>query len=334
VQKLKFLLLLCGAALFGFVVSETDLPVAIDLMSNMGAGFVFVLVLYFAAFLIDALAWQLTASTVPVTPTWLYRFYQVRLVGEAFNNVIPAASIGGEPVKAVLLKRCYGLDYREGITSLVLSKTLIVVSLVMFLAVGFALMTFSQKLEDYSSAAMTGLIVFSAGVLAFFVIQRFKLTSRFVSFLSRQQNFKRLTRYLHHVEDVDARLVHFYTKQRDRYFWALILSFANWILGAGEIYVTMHFIGHPIGFLDAWIIEAVAQMVRAAVFFIPAAIGAQEGAMVLIGAAITGSPTAGLAAALIRRLREFIWIGWGLIVFYILKPVEAVEALQSRDSAE
>ena len=56
--------------------------------------------------------------------------------------------------------------------------------------------------------------------------------------------------------------------------------------------------------------------------------------MVLIGAAITGSPTLGLATALIRRLREVIWIVWGLVVFYVLKPAEAAEALRARDRAD
>ncbi|NQV55094.1 MAG: flippase-like domain-containing protein [Rhodospirillales bacterium] len=331
-RNIKILLLVCGLALFALVVAKTDFRSAIDLAGNIGWGFVLVLALYFAAFLIDALAWQLTVPSVPLTLAWLYRFYQVRLVGEAFNSVLPAGSVGGEPVKAVLLKRCYGIDYREGITSLVLSKTLIVVSLVIFLAAGFALMTWSEKLESYSNAALIGLAVFSTGVLAFFVIQRFKLMSLFVSILSQRQSFRRLSKYLSHLEDVDGRLVHFYTKQRNRYFGALALTFANWLLGVGEIYVTLYFIGHPVSFWDAWIIEAVAQMVRSAVFFIPAAIGAQEGAIVLIGAALTGSPSAGLATALIRRIREIIWIGWGLIVFYIFKPTEAVEALQSRDA--
>ena len=136
------------------------------------------------------------------------------------------------------------------------------------------------------------------------------------------------------IEDVDDRLVHFYTNERARFVVALILSFLNWVLGVAEIYFTMQFIGHPISFWDAWIIEAVAQMVRSALFFIPGAIGAQEGAMVLIGTAITGSPTLGLATALIRRLREVIWIAWGLLVFYILKPAEAEEALRSRSGAD
>ena len=81
----------------------------------------------------------------------------------------------------------------------------------------------------------------------------------------------------------------------------------------------MQFLGHPISLIDAWIIESVAQLVRAGTFFIPASIGVQEGAFVIIGAAMSGSPTIGFAIAVVRRIREIIWMGWGIFVFYFLK---------------
>jgi putative membrane protein len=333
-SKIKTGFLLAGIALFGVVIWETDFQGALLLVGNMGVGFALILALYFAAFLIDALAWQLTATTVPVTAVWLYRFYQVRLVGEAFNNITPAASVGGEPIKAILLKRCYGIDYREGVVSLILSKTLIVATLVVFLAIGFAMMIWSQKMADYSTAALTGLIIFSGAVLLFFLVQRFKLSSLIGNKLATRPALSAIKGILDATQDVDDRLVHFYTAERVRFVIALGLSFLNWVLGVAEIYYTMKFIGHPISFWDAWIIEAVAQMVRSALFFIPAAIGAQEGAMVIIGTAITGSPTLGLATALIRRLREVMWILWGLLVFYVLKPAEAEEARRSRRAAD
>ena len=99
-----------------------------------------------------------------------------------------------------------------------------------------------------------------------------------------------------------------------------MFALLNWILGVIEIYYIMKFIGYPISLVDAWIIEAVAQMVRAGTFFVPASIGVQEGAILTIGAALTGSPSAGFTAAIIRRVREVIWIAWGIIVFYVLKP--------------
>ena len=53
-------------------------------------------------------------------------------------------------------------------------------------------------------------------------------------------------------------------------------------------------------------------MVRSILFLVPASIGAQEVAFVVLAGAITGSPAAGVAVALIRRFRELVWILLGL----------------------
>ncbi|CAN0502784.1 unnamed protein product, partial [Ectocarpus sp. 8 AP-2014] len=74
----------------------------------------------------------------------------------------------------------------------------------------------------------------------------------------------------------------------------------------------MRAVGVPVSFSDAVIIEGVTQLVRTGSFFIPLSLGAQEGAIVLIAGSLTGSPSAGLAAALVRRARELLWIVWGL----------------------
>jgi len=99
----------------------------------------------------------------------------------------------------------------------------------------------------------------------------------------------------------------------------------------------MYFLGHPVSFVDAWIIEAVAQLVRTGTFFIPASIGAQEGAFMLVCAAMTGSPVLGVAVAVVRRIREIVWIVWGmgLGLMYTLKPAAGhMAAEESKPGSE
>lgn len=61
-------------------------------------------------------------------------------------------------------------------------------------------------------------------------------------------------------------------------------------------------------------IEAVVQLVRVGVFFVPLAIGTQEGAFTVVVGALTGNPSLGVAAAVLRRCREIIVIGAGLLM--------------------
>jgi len=55
-------------------------------------------------------------------------------------------------------------------------------------------------------------------------------------------------------------------------------------------------------------------LVRVGVFFVPLAIGTQEGAFAVVVGALTGNPSLGVAAAILRRCREIVVIGAGLIM--------------------
>ncbi len=312
---LKTLYVLIGVVLLVLVLSDIDLAEVWQRASGIGWGMAVVLALYLGAFVIDTFTWQMALVSIPLTASWLYRFWKVRMVGEVFNSVMPAASMGGEPVKAVLLKRYYGIGYGKSTVSLILAKTINMISLVVFLAIGFAFMLDSEALSvNQKAIAGLGLAAFFVGTALFFAIQRWRATSLAGTWISRFRFARRVEAGLHHIRDMDERLVGFYTRHRGRFAVAMSLAFVNWLIGIGEIYYTMIFLGHPLSLTEAWIIEAVAQLVRAGTFFIPASIGAQEGAFLLVYTAITGSPALGIAVALVRRLREILWIGWGVAV--------------------
>ncbi len=322
-RHLKFAYLLIGIAILALVVGEIELEEVGALVIQVGWGIAAVVGVYFLAFVIDSFTWQMALTGVPLDAVWLYRMWKVRMVGEVFNTVLPAAGMGGEPVKAVLLNKHYGVGYREGTASLILAKTINLIALVAFLAAGFVLMAYSPALPgSYTTAAGLGLGAFALGIFLFFAVQRLKISSVAGSWIGRRRLGRRIEGLLHHVRDMDDRLAGFYSGHGVRFAGAVGLALVNWLLGAVEIYVTMIFLDRPITLADAWIIESAAQLVRAGTFFIPASIGAQEGAFLLVYGAMTGSPALGAAVAVVRRLREIIWILWGLLLgsIYTFKP--------------
>jgi glycosyltransferase 2 family protein len=323
VRAVKVLYLLLGVGLLALVIAEIDVAEVAAQVARVGFGFLAVLAIYLVAFVIDSVTWQLTIRSIPLNGLWAYRVWKLRMVGEAFNTVMPGGGMGGEPVKAVLLKKHYGVGFGEGTASLILAKTINMLALIAFLVVGFALMIGGTSLPaSYEAVAATGLVGLSVAVALFFVIQRFGVTSLTGTWLSRWRVTRRIEDVLHHIHDVDQRLIGFYTKARSRFAAAVALAFINWLLGVVEVYYVLLFLGHPVSWADAWIIEAAAQLVRTGAFFIPAAIGAQEGTFLLVCGAITGSPTLGVSVAIVRRLREIVWIVWGFTLgsLYSLRP--------------
>jgi uncharacterized membrane protein YbhN (UPF0104 family) len=115
-------------------------------------------------------------------------------------------------------------------------------------------------------------------------------------------------------EDIDRQFASFYSGHRARLCWSLGFAMANWVLGALEVYLIMGLVGFPLSFAEVWMIECMVQLVRTIAFFIPAGLGAQEGAFLIAVGALTGVPSAGVATALVRRFRDVLWIGLSLLV--------------------
>jgi putative membrane protein len=308
---LKLLALLCGFGLFIWMLSRFDMQDIVQHTMSIGLlGFSLILIIYCAEFLCDAAAWQLTITSIAPTPTWLLRLFKVRLVGEAVNNLTPLGGMGGEPVKAAMLKHHYQIEYTEGGASVILAKSLNVFSLVIFLALGLYLMHGDSRIaEELQMAASIGLALLAIGGVGLFIVQHLRISSRGMRKLAAHKGSM-----IERLQEFDEQLIHFYRLHRQRCLIALFLGFLNWVIGALGVMLSIRLMGYPLSFQDAWIIEAMAQMTRAAAFFIPASIGIQEGTFVLFVGTLTGNPALGLATALVRRGREIVWIGLGLVV--------------------
>jgi len=317
----RILFLLIGVALFAAIIANTDLHEALSLVGQMSWGGAIVLALFFISFLGDVFAWQLTLSASSGM-TWYGRLWLVRMVGEAFNYTIPAGGMGGESVKAVLLKRYFGIDYDDAIASLVMVKTINLIALVAFLSIGFALMQFSSAIENaYRNVAAIGLTVLIIAISAFFVVQRFGLLSSTAALFARRGNHPWAEWVVDKIQDVETRFKKFYDGNAVKFIAALGVAFAVWCVGVAEIYATLYFLGYPVSLSEAWMIEAAAQLIRSGTFFIPASLGAQEGIFVVMCGIFTGTPVSGLATALVRRIREITWVAAGFLCSAVLSKI-------------
>jgi len=311
---LKIAYLLVGLALLAVVLSQTELDAAGARIANIGFGIAPLAVIAVAIQAADSFTWQIVLPTAPLNLTWFSRLLAARLAREAFDSIVPAAGLGGEPLKAVLLNRHFALPYRDGIASLVLVRTVNMLTQLVFVAGGMAIgvlvMERSRSILPYALAGFAFLVVAAAIV---FSIQRFKLSSRFLALFGRR--FVALfTDVLAMLRDVEARFIQFYTSGHARFAATAVVSLATWFIGAIEVWAIMGVLGHSVSFQDAWVIEAAAQLVRSAAFLIPSSLGAQEGVFVLVVSALTGEASLGLAAAFVRRGRELLWILAGFLL--------------------
>ena len=149
-----------GFLLLAVVLSKVDLNDLLERMSALGILGVFaILCVYWLYFGADTFSWHLVLPRVPITPSWYFRLFAVRMIGEAYNNITPTASLGGEPIKAWLLKSNWGISLRHSGSSLVVAKTTSMFSLVVFVGIGALLLAYHPNLTPrLESIVMWGLV--------------------------------------------------------------------------------------------------------------------------------------------------------------------------------
>ena len=331
-KPIRILYLLVGISLLVYVLSQTDLNLLWLKLVETGWGIFFVLAIYGVAFMVDTVAWQLTLPSTKVNFHWLYNLWKVRMVGAAFGKMLPFSAFGGAPIKGFILKSHYGISYKEGAASIILIESTHLISMVLFMASGVLFILFDSNLpQTFYIFSTISLSVLTIGIFAFYIIQRLKITSIAGGWISQRPLGRRLEKFLNHLQDFDERLVRFYTRQRSQFFGALGLNLLNWYLGAVEVYVILYFLGHPISFSESIVLETLVELVRAGTFFIPATLGTQEAAFLLATGAITGQPALGVATALMRRVREIVWLILGFAIGwqYSTKPSDLIKAAQN-----
>jgi hypothetical protein len=227
-------------------------------------------------------------------------------------------------VKAFVLQR-FGVPLTEGATSVILAKTALTIAQIAFVIVGLSLFLFRRNAGIASVPTVLALAIAGCGVAAALVIlQRRGL----VAFLARvaQRLLPRASlakRLATRAPEIDARLRSFYGARPRAAALSVALHFAGWITGAGEVYVIMMLIGHPVTVGDAIMIEALAQPTRLAGILIPGTLGVQEaGGMVIFR--LLGLPAElGLVLMLLKRVREVGFSLLGLALLTWLRPARA-----------
>lgn len=312
-RVLKLVYLLGGAALFVALLLALDLDAAIALVWQAGPlGIAALCLVFLVLFALDALMWLVLVPELPRRLGWYRRLLRVRLVGEAFNLVVPAGGFGGEPLKAVLLKSHYGVGYRESSSGLVLARLQGLIGQFLFVAMALVIMALATTLPPlYQASAWIGLVVLAGMTAGFIVTPKLRLSSK----LGRRFGGKRwaagLMKSLAAIESVEDKINAFARAHRARYVLSIVLATLRWSLGAAEMWLAMYVLGHPVSVAEAIVLEGLLQLARSVSFFIPANLGTQDGAVALAAAAMTGVAAAGLGAALLRRVREVIFIAIG-----------------------
>jgi hypothetical protein len=104
-----------------------------------------------------------------------------------------------------------------------------------------------------------------------------------------------------------------------------------WSLGPVEIYLLLSFLGQKATVEVALLTEALGLLIERATFMIPAKLVSQEGGKALILGMLGYPAGIGFTVGLLRRIKELVWVLFGLLSLGVYRLGESREALRTSE---
>ena len=230
-----------------------------------------------------------------------------RWSGESVNSLLPAGQIGG-PVAMVRQLAQRGMSMRDAAAAITVSTTLQAVAQIVFAVFGIALFSAyaaNGAPRDLGVAALIATAVLGALIALFYVAQRRGLFGRALRLASKVFGKRDWSSLATRADAIDTAVKSLYD-QRSRVAASFALSLAGWLVGTAEVWLALRFLGHPVGWIDALLLESIGQAIRGAAFAIPGSLGVQEGGYLLLAPLVGLPPEAALALSLAKRAREIL----------------------------
>jgi uncharacterized protein (TIRG00374 family) len=316
VRLINLILLLIASIFFVWILNEVGWDTLGHYLWQVGWYWPLLMLPYGVVNWVDSCAWKQILINPPATITTT-RLFWLRLGGESLNQLTPTASLGGEPFRAARLQ-AYGVPLEVASASVVIMKGILVLSLTLYIFTGLALAPafLPEAAKHMLFLCLAALGLAAAGTL-FVVVQGRGPCGNSFRFLSRRGWLPHFLRdHEGFLTDVDTAMSHFYRQHPARAVRCFFLFFGSWLLHAVEVFIIFWLLGHPISLALAVCLDSLAMLFTALGFFIPAAIGVQEGGNILLALGFKLGFELGAAFSILRRIREAFWLSLGLIVVW------------------
>jgi putative membrane protein len=240
----------------------------------------------------------------------------LRFVREATNALLPLAQVGGDLVGA----RCLALHGAKGTVaaaSVIVDVLIQAATQLVFAIIGLVLLAAFEGNELLTWPIAIGIAVAIPALAAVFMIQGHRgqaLIKKLMALVAAGREWQ----VFGTIDDLFDRLNSFYSNWR-RLIRSFLWHLGGWFVGAIEVWIVLQFMGYAVTVEQAVIVESLMHAVRGAAFAVPGALGAQEGALIVLCALFGVPPEAALALSLVKRIPDIVLGVPGLLAWQAME---------------
>ncbi len=320
IKTLKIALALCILCSLFIFVRATDFGKVSASIQQVGYKFGLLMFITGIAYYFGTLSWQycLGWSFAAVSTA---RLFLIRHIGETVSLINPASLVGGETVKAMLLKD-YNLNKNLAVASILSSRAIMVVTQLLMFTLAFTILALSDETFEiipmdshwllYGIMAMLLLL----GCMYFFwlPVKLQILTTKHGLLLKQKTRALRLK-----IGGVFTELRLLFKHHKKMLLLASLFAAMHWIVGSLEFYFILKFLGVKASIPQALLVDMGIIFFKVAGAFIPGQIGVEEygNKVMLLAIGIPGTEI-WITASILRRTRQLIWIVFGIGIYFLV----------------
>ena len=327
-KTLEIISLVAGLALFVYLMRQIGLDALAHYLGAMGWGFALIVALSFLRNCARAASWYFSIEPSH-RQVGYWSLMNVMLAGEAIKYLTATGPLLGEPAKAAMVRREVPLVH--GFSSILVENLIYNLTVFLFMLAGLPALVWLVDMPDKLQAGayiFATLIILSVLITWLAIRGRWYALARMIEVAARltgrrnqqaaQAERGRFASIIERVRAVEKNIYIFYEERRAAFFLIFALNTAAHLINVVEIYIILSLMGLPASLSSAFVIEAVTKLINAAFFFVPTRAGVYESGNAIVLKALGMEASAGVALAIIRKLRAFVWIGYGLAVIALL----------------
>jgi uncharacterized membrane protein YbhN (UPF0104 family) len=312
-RRVETLILVLALGFYGWFLNHFGLSHAIQSVRLVGWGLLGTILLEAVARLANTIGWRVTIVDCPRKLSFGALFV-ARMAGEAIDYVTPTAQLGGQFVKALMVRR--QLAIAVALATVIVASLAEAVGQIGFLSSALLIALPSEaRLHHHIFWPVAGGMAIALGLAGGFFFVQLKEPFSYVLRVAAKFDVPQLAdpEVQAAACDADALLTDFYANHRTRFALACCCYLIAWSMGPIEILIYLIPLHQPFTWITPLLVEALGQLVERATFLIPGKLMSQEGGKALI-MGLLGYPTEiGFALGLLRRLKELAWVLFGLV---------------------
>ena len=302
-----------GLALIGILIYESGPMAILSDLRLIGRGLLGIIAIEFGVDFFNTLGWFFIFPA-HLRSRLFGRLYLARLAGTALNQTVPAASMGGEPTKVLMLRSFVPLP--TAIASVVVSRFAFSAAKAIFIFVGIATtISLINMKAGVIVALLSGFFVTLSGLVIFLILQLKGLSASSARIIDRLRIPRRWISGIAQVSsaEVDNEIVEFYRSRRGDLVAALLSHQAAFLCGVCQVLLLLGWMGLTRDWRVGLAIESLTMLLGFATFLIPDSLGIKEGGIALIFSALALPVSAGLSLAIAFRITSLVGTLVGLL---------------------